>query len=150
MGDPKKQRKRYATPKQLFDVSRIEEEKNLTKKYGLKNRREIWIAAAKLKKFRDQAKKLILKPEQQNDFILRLNKLGLIEEKATIDDVLALDREKILSRRFQTIVFEKKVAKSIKEARQLIAHRKIKIGDKVCDVPGRLITIEEENQIKIK
>jgi len=150
MGDPKKQRKKYIVPKNLFDRSRIEGEKNLVNKYGLKNRREIWIAVAKLKKIRDRAKKLILQPEKQEEFLARLEHLGLIQKQATIDDVLALDKEKILDRRFQTIVLAQKLAKTIKEARQLVSHKKVMIDNKICDVPGRLITLKEEAKILLK
>ncbi|UCD20820.1 MAG: 30S ribosomal protein S4 [archaeon] len=150
MGDPKRSRKRYARPKRPYDSTRISEEKNLLKKYGLKNRREIWTAEAKLKKFRNEAKKLILNPEKQEEFLKHLNKLGLIEKDANIDDVLALTKEKILDRRFQTVVLKKKLSKSVKQARQLITHKKVKIGKSICNVPGRIIKVEEESKIALK
>ncbi|MEM4703403.1 MAG: 30S ribosomal protein S4 [Candidatus Pacearchaeota archaeon] len=150
MGDPKKQRKKYITPRKMFDPWRIKEEKNLVKKYGLKNRREIWSAEAKIKKIRDQIKKLIVFPERQKEFIKHLSDLGLVRENATIDDVLALNKEKILERRLQTLVFNKKLAKTIKQARQMIAHRQIKIKGAVCDSPGRLVRVEEESTINLK
>lgn len=150
MGDPKKQKKRYSRPKKLFDLARISEEKGLLKRYGLKNRKEIWIAEAKTNKIRNQAKKLIIHPEEQKIFFEHLNSLGLVDKNATLDDVLALTKEKLLERRFQTIVLKKKLAKKIRGARQLIAHKKIKIGDQICDVPGRIITLEEENKINLK
>ena len=150
MGDPKKQKKRYSRPRKLFDPARITEEKELLKKYGLKNMKEVWIAEAKTKKIRNQAKKLIIHPEEQKEFFEHLNTLGLVEKNATLDDVLALTKDKLLERRFQTIVFKKKIAKKIKQARQLIAHKKIRIDDQICDVPGRIITLEEENKINFK
>jgi len=150
MGDPKRPRRKYNRPKRLFDEARIKEEKNLMSKYGLKNRKEIWIAESKLNKIREQAKKLILEPEKQEEFISRLSGLGLVDEKASIDDVLALVKEKILERRFQTLVLKKKIAKTIKEARQLITHKKIKIGDESCNIPGRLLSVQEEALIRKK
>lgn len=147
MGDPKRKRKKYKKPKKLYDAARIAEEKELMKKYGLKNKREIWKAEAKLKKIRAQAKKLILQPEKQQDFIKRLSALGLVNENADLSDVLALTKEKILERRLQTIVFKKQLARTIKEARQLIVHKKIKINGAACNVPGRLISVKEENTI---
>lgn len=147
MGDPRRLRKKYEKPKKLYDAARIAEEKELVKKYGLKNKREIWKAESKLKKIRERAKKLILHPEQQEDFLKKLYNMGLLKENATLDDVLALTKENILERRLQTIVFKKGLSKTIREARQLIVHRKIKVGDRICNVPGRLITREEENLI---
>ena len=149
MGDPKRRRKIFTRPKQLFSPVRIEEEKNLVNKYGLKNRREIWRTETMIKKIRDQAKKLILHPEKQQEFIARLNKLGLVTQNATIDDVLDLTKEKLLERRFQTIVFNKKLAKTIRAARQLITHKKIRVDKQICNIPGRLIDIEEENKITL-
>ncbi|MCL6500832.1 MAG: 30S ribosomal protein S4, partial [Candidatus Pacearchaeota archaeon] len=79
MGDPRKKHKKYSRPRQLFSKERIEEEKVLVKKYGLKNRREIWRAESYINRLRAQAKKLILQPEQQESFINRLAKLGLVK-----------------------------------------------------------------------
>ncbi|MEM1535724.1 MAG: 30S ribosomal protein S4 [Candidatus Pacearchaeota archaeon] len=147
MGDPKRKRKKYKKPRKLHDAARIAEERELIKKYGLKNKREIWKAEAKLRKIREQAKKLILHPEKQEEFIEHLNKLGLVSKNATIDDVLALTKEDILNRRLQTIVFKKKLARTIKEARQLIVHKKIKINGAACNVPGRIVSVKEEATI---
>ncbi len=147
MGDPKHPHKKYARPKTPFDRSRIEEEKTLIKKYGLKNKKEIWSAESFINRIRAQAKKLIVEPEKQKAFIERLVKLGLIKSEATIDDVLALTKEKLLERRLQTIVYKKGLAKTPKEARQLIVHRKIKIKDRIVNVPGYIVRKEEENEI---
>ncbi|MCX8194479.1 MAG: 30S ribosomal protein S4, partial [Candidatus Pacearchaeota archaeon] len=106
MGDPRRQHKKYSRPRQLFTKARIEEEKALVKKYGLKNRREIWRAESYINRIRAQAKKLIVQPEQQEAFINRLAKLGLVRPTSTIDDILALTKEKLLERRLQTIVYK--------------------------------------------
>lgn len=149
MGDPKKQHKKFSRPRTPFDKTRIREEKNLIKKYGLKNKKEIWRSESYIDRIRAQAKKLILQPEQQEIFIRRLVKLGLINSNATIDDILALTKEKLLERRFQTIVFKKGFAKTPKEARQLITHKKVKIGDRTVDVPGYVVKTEEEDKISL-
>ena len=39
--------KLYKRPRKLFDISRIKDEDELVKKYGLKNKKEIWKAKAK-------------------------------------------------------------------------------------------------------
>lgn len=149
MGDPRKLHKKYRRPKQLFSKTRIEEEKAIMKKYGLKNMREIWKAETEIDRIRNQAKKLILQPELQETFFKRLRKLGLIKEKDSLDDVLALTKEKLLERRLQTIVFKKNLAKTPKEARQLITHKKIKIKDKIVNIPSYIVKTDEENKISL-
>ncbi len=147
MGDPKKQHKKFSRPRTIFDKNRILEEKNLMKKYGLKNKKEIWRSESYIDRIRAQAKKLILEPEQQEIFVKHLANLGLVNPNATIDDILALTKEKLLERRLQTIVFKKGLAKTIKEARQLINHRKIMINGKIVNVPGYIVKSQEENKI---
>jgi len=147
MGDPKHQHKNYARPRKPFDRSRIDEEKTLIKRFGLKNKREIWRAESFINRIRAQAKKLIIEPEKQKSFIERLVKLGLIKSDANIDDILALTKEKLLERRLQTIIFKKGLAKTPREARQFIVHRRIKIGDRIIDIPGYIVRKEEENKI---
>lgn len=149
MGDPRKLHKRYKRPKQTFSKARIEEEKALLKKYGLKNMREIWRAETEINRIRNQAKKLILKPESQEEFFNRLIKIGLVKKGSTIDDVLALTKEQLLERRLQTIVFKKGLAKTIKEARQLITHKKIKIADNIVNIPSYIVKLDEEDKISL-
>ncbi|MCX8193964.1 MAG: 30S ribosomal protein S4 [Candidatus Pacearchaeota archaeon] len=149
MGDPRRLHKRYKRPKHIFEKARIEEEKEILKKYGLKNMREIWKAETEINRIRNQAKKLILKPESQEEFFNRLIKIGLIKKGATIDDVLALTKEQLLERRLQTILFKKGLAKTIKEARQLITHKKVKIGENIVNIPSYIVKINEEDKISL-
>jgi small subunit ribosomal protein S4 len=149
MGDPKRKHKKYSRPKHLFNKARIDEESNLVKKHGLKNKKEIWKAETEIDRIRSLAKALIVaSQEEQEKFFNRLIRLGLIKKEANIDDVLALTKEKLLERRLQTIVFKKGIAKSPKGARQLIVHRKIKVGDKMIDSPAYIVKSDEENLIK--
>ena len=143
-------KKHYSRPKKPFDKARIEEEKQLMKKYGLKNKKEIWKAEYEINKIRAQAKKLILEPEKQEQFFARLAKLGLIEKGATLDDVLALSKEKWLDRRLQTLVFAKGLAKTPREARQLIVHGHIMVDNRVVRYPSFIVPINLENKIKNK
>ncbi|MGB9708241.1 MAG: 30S ribosomal protein S4 [Candidatus Pacearchaeota archaeon] len=149
MGDPKRQHKRFMRPRQIFSKARIEEENSIIKNYGLKNMREIWKAETEINRIRKQAKELILEPGAQEAFFARLRKLGLIKGQVSIDDVLALSKEKLLERRLQTVVFKKGLAKTPKEARQLITHRKIKIGDRIVNIPSYIVKIEEEKNINV-
>jgi len=149
MGDPIRLHKKYKRPKRLFSKARIEEEKRIKKEYGLKNMKEIWRAETEINRIRNQAKKFILNPEGQEAFLEKLRKIGLIKGQANIDDVLALTKEKLLDRRLQTIVYKKGLARTIREARQLITHRKIKIGDRIVNVPGYIVNIDEEEKISL-
>ena len=151
MGDPKRKHKKYSRPRQLFEKARIEEENSLIKRYGLKNKKEIWKAESEIDRIRSLAKKLIVSSqEEQEKFFNRLIKLGLIKAGDNIDDVLALTKEKLLARRLQTIVFKRGLAKTPKGARQLIVHRKIIIGNKVVDAPSYIVKSNEEETIMIK
>ena len=58
MGDPKKIRKKYSTPSHPWQKARIDEEKVVKRDFGLKNKKEIWIIASKLKTFKDTLKRL--------------------------------------------------------------------------------------------
>ena len=58
MGDPKFLRRTYDTPKHPWEAARMEEERKLLTKYGLKNKRELWKAQSILRGFRGQARDL--------------------------------------------------------------------------------------------
>jgi small subunit ribosomal protein S4 len=145
----KKQHKKYSRPKNLFDRTRITSDKEIMNKYGLKNKSEIWKAESRINRIRTEAKKLIIEPEKQELFFRRLESMGLIKSKdATIDAVLSLTKENLLDRRLQTIVFKLGLAKTIKEARQLIGHRKIKT-DHIITIPSYIVRLDEENKISL-
>lgn len=149
MGDPSRPKKQFSRPLKPFDKNRIQEEKEITKKYGLKNKKEIWKADAIIKNIRSQAKKLILNPERRGELFNRLIRMGLIKQDATIDDILALTKERLLDRRLQTFVLKKSLAKTVKEARQLIVHRKIKVNERILTIPGYSLKIDEEDKISL-
>jgi small subunit ribosomal protein S4 len=132
----------------MFDKVRIEEENKLVERYGLKNKREIWKADARIDDIRGQAKKLITSsPEQQERFLGKLRKMGLRADK--IDDVLSLNKEDWLKRRLQSVLSEKKLAKTPKEARQLIAHKHVAINGNIVNVPSYIVPVNEEDEIKL-
>lgn len=146
----KKQRKSYSRPKNLFDKSRIDSDKELVRVYGLKNRTEIWKAGSKVNRIRTEAKKLIIEPEKQELFFKTLVNKGLIKSsEASIDHVLGLQKESLLDRRLQTFVFKLGFAKTIKEARQLITHKKIKVSDRIVTIPSYHVNAKEEKLISL-
>jgi small subunit ribosomal protein S4 len=138
--------KKYSRPRKPFDKARIEEENEIIKKFGLKNKREIWRADAQIVKIRRIAKTLITESvEKQKEFFDTLNKKGL--NINSIAEVLALTKEDYLNRRLQTIV-SRKFARTIKTARQMITHRNVTINGKIIDVPSYVVLLEEEGKIK--
>jgi len=152
MGDPKKPRKKYHRPVILWQKDMIDEQKNLTKEYGLKNKKEIWRIESLLKKFREQAKKLIANTSEQGKkessaLIAKLVKLNLIPPSSKLEDILILDLKNILERRLQTLVYKKNLAKSIKQARQFVVHGHISINNNKINIPSYLVPLKEENQI---
>jgi len=152
MGDPKKLRKKYITPKHPWIKERIDKEKNILKVYGLKNKKEIWKAETLLKRCREQAKSLISDTTEQGkkeekQLLDRLVKLGLIKPGSKVEDVLELELTDVLERRLQTLIFKKDLTKSINQARQFIVHGHINIKDGKVNVPSYLVNVEEEGLI---
>lgn len=152
MGDPKKQRKKYDTPRFPWRKDILQEELKLLGQYGLRNKHELWRHKTLLSKTRGIARSLIGKtPEErakmENELLARLKKLGVLPETAVLDNVLDLNIEDILERRLQTIVFRKNLSKTIYQARQLITHGHITIGNRRVTVPSYLVSKEEEAQI---
>lgn len=155
MGEPKFSRKKYDAPTVIWDAQRIKEETELQIRYGLKNKREVWKAKSLLRNFREQARKLIARlrteekqaEKEKEQLLKRLIRMGILNEKSTLDDVLALTVETILSRRFQTLVYMKGLAYTPRHARQLIVHGHTAINGKKVTVPSYLVRREEENAI---
>lgn len=146
----KKARKKYETPPRPWNKERIEAEKVLTKNFGLKKKQEIYRAQSILRKYRRLARELTAKSDKEKEKIVieKLIKLGLLNEEATLDDILGLTVENILDRRLQTIVLKKSLANTIKHARQLIVHRHVLIGEKKITYPSYLVPREEEDKIQ--
>ncbi len=149
MGDIKRKRKMFSRPKKLFDRIRMDEENLLIKKYGLKNKREIWKAKSVVSRLRRRAKRLIARgDEEQREFFDKLNKAGM--GVSDISDILALTEENIFERRLQTFVFKKKLSTTIKGARQLIVHKNVLVDGKIVNIPSFVISLDLENKISLK
>jgi small subunit ribosomal protein S4 len=139
----------YARPKKLYEKIRINEENELKRKYALKSKREIWKTVAKLKYFRHRAIDLAKAPsDEQNVFIGKLKGLGL--NVNTISDILALKLQDILERRLTTIVCKRKLANTPQHARQLVAHKKVLVGEKVIRAPSFIVPVSLEKEISVK
>lgn len=155
MGQPKKPKKKYATPKHPWKEDRIKSERELMKKYGLKNHREIWKAKTHLGKYRKQARVLLAQTAtggeqvklETGQLLMHLSRMGILKAGAGLDDVLALETEMILSRRLQTLVYLKGLSSTPDQARQLIAHGHIAVNDKKVTIPSYMVPKDEENNI---
>ncbi len=150
MGDPRKLKKKYSAPVHPWQATRIEEERELVKEYGLKNKKELWKANSKLKNFANQAKKLIALRGEQTEketiqLLDKLKRLGMLEEGSQLSDVLGLTVRSILERRLETLVCNKGLAHSTKQARQYITHRHILVNGIKITAPGYLVPKEKEN-----
>ena len=149
MGDIKRKRKLFSRPKKLFDRTRMDEENILVKRYGLKNKREIWKAKSTVSKFRRRAKQLIgADDSEQRTFFEKLNKMGI--NVVDISDVLALTEENLLDRRLETVLFKKGLANTAKQARQLIVHKNVLVDGKVVNTPSFIVTKDLEGSLAIK
>ena len=152
MGDPKKQRKKFETPRFPWRIDVLETELKLLGQYGLRNKREMWRHKTLLSKYRGIARSLLGMPVEERrkrgkQFLDRLNRLGILPETAVLDDVLVLSLEDILERRLQTLVFQKGLAKSIHQARQLITHGHVAIAGRRVSSPSYLVLRDEEAKI---
>lgn len=145
----KRKIKQYSKPKRPFDKERIEEEAKLKEEFGLKNKKEIWKADAKIKSFREKAKRLIpASKEEQKVLFERLNKIGL--EVKSIADVLSLDKRDYLERRLQTLLVKRGLATTPKGARQLIVHKKVFVNGNIVNIPSYIVPLELEDGITLK
>jgi len=141
--------KKYSRPRKLYDSARIKEENQLVEKYGLKNKREIWKAEAKVREFRNRAKELVTaSSENQEMLFYKLKAIGLKINSTA--DVLALTKEDLLKRRLSTVLVEKNIAITPRQARQMISHKKIMIDRKVISSPSHIVSVEEMPLISVK
>jgi len=145
----KRKHKIYSKPKRPFEKVRIEEEAKIKTEFGLKNKKEIWKAEAKIKVMREKAKKLIsASPKEQQALFDRLKKIGISVN--SISDVLSLEKKDYLNRRLQTILVKKKIATTSRGARQLIVHKKVFVAGAAVNAPSFFVTTDLENKISLK
>ncbi|MDD9953294.1 MAG: 30S ribosomal protein S4 [Candidatus Woesearchaeota archaeon] len=152
MGDIKKLRRKYTTPVHPWNATRIGLEKDIKRKYGTANKKEIWKMESTLKNFKDQAKTLLTRTDKQankerEQMHERMARLGLTKKDSTVDDILGLQLKDIMDRRLQTIVMKKCMARSVKHARQLITHEHVLVSGKKVTSPSYLVLAEEETTV---
>ena len=143
MGDPKFSRRSYDTPSHPWQGERIKAEGVLVKSYGLKNKTQARELQALLRGGDAQAKK------EADALLNKCGRIGVLPlEGATLNDILTLTEKNILGRRLQTLVFEKGLASTIGQARQMIVHGHIFMNGHKVTVPGYIVTRNEETTIE--
>ncbi len=149
MGDPRKFKNKYLSPRKLYDKDRIIEESKLKKKYGLRRNKEIWKFKALLRKFRHQARDLIARYDERKEKMLfdQLRKYGLVGENPSLEDVLRLTVEDLLERRLQTVVYKKGFARTPLHARQMIVHGHILVNGVRMNSPSYLVKVDDVIEI---
>jgi small subunit ribosomal protein S4 len=145
----RKTRKKYVKPLRPWDRERISFERKLKIKYGLRRKREIWKAVSVLRRFRGRARDIAASKDKEAESVLiqRLNRLGILEKDAKLNEVLGLTVDDILRRRMQTVVFEKGLANTPNQARQLITHGHIAVDGRRFSFPSALVARETEPKI---
>ena len=143
---------KYRVPRMRWNKSRIMRERKLVEKYGLKNKRELWILENMLSKKMKAARNLFKvvnynDTPQAKNLIKSLVNLNILSEDAVLENVLEVRIEDLLERRLQTLVYRKGLANTIKQARQFITHGHIAINGKRVTRPGYLVKRGEDELI---
>ena len=154
MGDPRKPKKTYSRPRRMWTTDQLSAELYLVGTYGLRNKRELWKAQTEVARLRNQARALLslsaeARSDKETQLLNFLNRLGLINEGATLDDILNLKIEDLLERRLQNIIMRKTANKSPYFSTQLVVHRHVSIGNRFINLPGYLVKKNEEQQILV-
>uniref|UniRef100_A0A7C3FCU5 Small ribosomal subunit protein uS4 n=1 Tax=Candidatus Methanomethylicus mesodigestus TaxID=1867258 RepID=A0A7C3FCU5_9CREN len=152
MGDPKKSRRKWQGPRHPWKQDNLKKELSILGKYGLRNKRELWIANSILKSYRKQASEILgldeaSRMEKEKSLIKKLVSLGLLQEDAVLDNILGLSVDDVLERRLQTMILKMKLANTPYQARQLITHGHIMIGGRRISSPGYIVRKDEEPKI---
>jgi len=152
MGDPKYPRKVWRKPKRPLNYELKMDELQTLGTFGLRTKRELWKAHTELSRVRQQARSLLaltqkVRDEKEPILLKSLSRIGLVENDATLDDVLNLKPTDLLARRLQTIVSNKLGFKTPYQARQAVIHGHIMVGDRKVDIPSYTVTVAEEDSV---
>ncbi len=152
MGDPKYPRRVWKKPKRPLNYELKMDELKTLGTFGLRTKRELWKAHTELSRVRHQARSLLalrqeIREEKEPILMKSLARIGLVNSEATLDDVLNLNADDLLSRRLQSIVTKKLGFKTPYQARQAVIHGHIMIGDRKINIPSYTVKVEEEENI---
>ena len=154
MGDTKLPRRTWKKPKRPLNFDLKMEELKTLGSFGLKTKRELWKARTELSRIRNQARSLLalqkeIRDKEEPILIKSLSRNGLVQNDATLDDVLNLEINDLLSRRLQSFVMKKFNFQTPYQARQAITHGHIMIGDKKVNIPSYVVKVNEEDIVKL-
>ena len=154
MGDPKYPRKVWRKPKRPLNYDLKMEELRTLGSFGLRTKKELWKAHTELSRVRHQARSLLalrqeVRAEREPVLMKSLARIGLVNDDATLDDVLNLQVTDLLSRRLQTIVWKKLGFRSPYQARQAVVHGHIMLDDRIVDIPSYVVRPDQEPTIRI-
>jgi small subunit ribosomal protein S4 len=154
MGDPKTPRRVWKKPKRPLNYDLMMDELKTLGTFGLKTKKELWKTQTELSRVRLQARSLLALRQEERErkepiLIQSLSKIGLVDQNSTLDDVLNLQVNDLLSRRLQTMAQRKLFFKTPYQARQAIVHGHIMIGDSVVTIPSYVVKTEEEEKIRL-
>ena len=154
MGDPKTSRRVWQKPKRPLNYDLMMDELKTLGTFGLKTKRELWKTQTELSRVRLQARSLLALRQDERErkepiLMQSLSKIGLVNEDSTLDDVLNLQVNDLLSRRLQTMAQRKLYFKTPYQARQAIVHGHIMIGDSVVTIPSYIVKTDEEAKIHL-
>ena len=144
--------KRFKKPRMSWDSDDIKDRKGIMRSYGLRRRKEILIAQEILRNYRRRARELTAEKDETKIKTLldKLVKLGLLEKGKTLDDVLALTVNDILERRLQTVIWKRGLASTPLQARQTIAHGRVRIEGKTVKSPAYIVPADESSKISVE
>src|SRR5438270_13226592 len=109
MGDPRKPRKAYQTPRHPWRKDQLEEELHLVGEYGLRNKRELRGHETELSQIRGIARRLLGAEEEERgplelQYLTRLARLGIVSELVTVDNIVDLTVTELMECRLHTIL----------------------------------------------
>jgi len=147
-------RKVWKKPKRPLNYDLIMDELKTLGTFGLKTKRELWKTQTELSRIRFQARSLLalrqeIRERKEPILMQSLSKIGLVDENSTLDDVLNLQVNDLLSRRLQTIAQRKLYFKTPYQVRQAIVHGHVMIGDNVVTIPSYVVKTDEETKIHL-
>ena len=154
MGDPKTSRRVWQKPKRPLNYDLIMDELKTLGTFGLKTKRELWKTQTELSRVRFQARSILALRQEERErkepiLMQSLSRIGLVDQNSTLDDVLNLQVNDLLSRRLQTMAQRKLFFKTPYQARQAIVHGHIMIGDSIITIPSYIVKTEEEAKIRL-
>lgn len=152
MGDPRKPRKAFQTPRHPWRKDQLEEELHLVGDYGLRNKKELRRHETDLSQIRGIARTLLGEEEEkrgplERQYLTSLARQGILPETATVDNILDLNVKDLMERRLQTVVYRSGLAKSIYQARQFVIHGHISVAGEIVTVPSYVVRKDQESRI---